>query len=141
MSQEEKGFEIIDKRRIRDEDGGSETPQASAEAGTERPSESKEGAQEPTAGGEEAKEPLPPIKVPELVALFINQLAAVAWQRMGLVPDPLSGKIEKDMEQARLAIDSAAVLLEKLEPSLSEIEKRDFRVLLSNLRVNFVKQS
>jgi hypothetical protein len=117
--QEEKGFEVNDKRHsAAEETSGSEE----------------------TTGSEEHREPMEPIQVADMIALFINQMSALAWQRMGLMPDTISGEVNKDLAQARLAIDCVAALVEKLLPSLSETEKRDIQIMVSNLRMNFVKQ-
>lgn len=129
MSQEEeKGFEVIDKRRVNAEE---------PEAETEQPAEETA----PPESGEETpkRQEAEPIQVAALVSFFITELSTLAWQRMGLVPD-ITGKIEKDIEQARLAIDCTAALVEKLSPMLSDTERRDLQILISNLRLNFVKQ-
>lgn len=85
--------------------------------------------------------PLPKLDVYSLLHVSIAQLAAVAWQKMGLQADPFTNKIEKDIEQARLAIDCAAALVEKLLPHLEKHQARDYQTLLTDLRLNFVKQS
>ena len=84
---------------------------------------------------------LAPLDVRTLLRLALAQLAAAAWQKMGLQPDPFTNTIVKDLEQARLAIDAAAALLEKLLPHLHGQEARDYQTLLTDLRLNFVKQS
>ena len=53
-------------------------------------------------------EGLPAITVPDLLKGFCEVLLAQAWQKMGLVLDPVTGEIVEDLAQARLAIDSAA---------------------------------
>lgn len=88
----------------------------------------------------ENQEPLPPIDVNAFVEMMIQQLGECAWAKMGLVPDPLSGKIEKDMQQAKIAIDCAASLMETIKPTVSDDQKREYSVMLSNLRMNYVRQ-
>lgn len=116
--EEEKDFQVTDKRHT-------------------QAAEEEEAPKEPETPEEE---PLPPIEVPALIMLFINQLAAISWQRMGLMPDSLSGKIEKNLDEARLAIDSVAALAGTLSPALPASEQRDLQTLISNLRLNFVRQ-
>ena len=59
----------------------------------------------------------------------------------GYYVDPKSGKIEKDMDEARFAIDCVMALSDKLAPRLDEIALREVRGLISNLQINFVNQS
>lgn len=79
--------------------------------------------------------------VPELVRLRIVELSELAWIHMGLVANPLTQLVVKDLPQARLAIDCAAALVEQLQPHLDDREKRELRTLLANLRINYVEQS
>lgn len=86
-------------------------------------------------------EELKPLDVYMALRASFHQMAAVAWQMMGLQPDPFTGKIHRDIEQARVAIDCAAFLLEKLLPQLQGQEARDYQSVLTDLRLNFVKQA
>ena len=104
-----------------------------------------EGKDAPETGAEEQAQAddrdLHPIDVYALLRVTIVQLASVAWQKMGLQADPFTNTIVKDLAQARLAIDAAAALIEKFRPSLQGQEARDYDTLLTDLRLNFVKQS
>ncbi len=93
--------------------------------------------------GEEAQkgEPRQPVDVFTVLRFCISQLAAAAWQKMGLQADPLTNEIHKDIEQARVAIDCTAALVEKLKPKLEGQELRDYESLLTDLRLNFLNQS
>jgi hypothetical protein len=59
---------------------------------------------------------------------------------MGLRPDSITGTTVKNLEQARIAIDCAAALIERVEGELEGAEARELRTLLTNLRLNFVRQ-
>jgi hypothetical protein len=76
----------------------------------------------------------------DLVQTFLNVLAARAWQHMGLVPDPTSGKVERRLDEAQVAIDAAAALAEVLRPRVGERDRREIETLITNLRLNFVEQ-
>ena len=104
----------------------------------EEKAEQAEAAAEEEAPGPE--EPRVPLDVHVLLRMSVTQFAAVAWQKMGLEPDPLTNAIHKDLDQARLAIDAAAALAEKLLPRLQGQEARDLQSLLADLKLNFVKQ-
>lgn len=82
-----------------------------------------------------------PLVVEELVVMMIDQMATVAWQKMGLQPDMLSGQIDKNMEAAKLAVDCVAALVPLVENNLDENDRREMHNLVRNLRLNFVEKS
>jgi hypothetical protein len=98
-----------------------------------------EAAAEETA--EAPQEPPLPLDVYAVLRLSIAQLTSIAWQLMGLQPDPFTNKIRKEMDQARIAIDATAALIEQLQPHLQGQEAKDYQSLLTDLRLNFVKQA
>lgn len=113
--------------------------------------EAKSEGEQPTAGpqqpqqapppGEQAEEALRPLDIYMVLRAAIAQLSSAAWQMLGLQANPFTGAVRKDIEQARLAIDSTAYLVEKLLPQLAGQEARDYQNLLTDLRLNFVKQA
>lgn len=76
-----------------------------------------------------------------LLRLFINILGAKAWQNMGLRVKPGMDEVEKDMGRAKIAIDSIAFLIDRLEPHIQEDERSSLRNLLADLQINFARQS
>ena len=76
----------------------------------------------------------------ELLRWMIGVLGGCAWQNLGLVPHPETKKVTRNLEDARLAIDAAASLIEHLKPRVDETERRELDTLLANLRLNFVEQ-
>jgi hypothetical protein len=48
--------------------------------------------------------------------------------------------VERNLDDARLAIDAAAALIQHLRPRVPDTEQREFETLLTNLRLNFVEQ-
>jgi hypothetical protein len=137
---EEQGYEVVDKRRV-NADGtpreGPETESAGTEAGSSGGSAPAEEAAA-TPGGSEA---LPPITARDLVTIYVNQLQEIAWSRMGLTPNPTSGTIDRDLADARFAIDCVADLVGRLDPLIDPNTRRELHNMLSNLRINFVRQS
>ncbi|MFB3881969.1 MAG: DUF1844 domain-containing protein [Armatimonadota bacterium] len=111
------GFEVI----------GHQEPKAAAD-------EKSEGAGEPT-------EPPVPLDVYTVLRVSIAQLESIAWQMMGLRPDPFTSQVRKDLDQARLAIDAATALVDKLTPHIQKTEAREYQTVLTNLRLNFVSHS
>lgn len=82
-----------------------------------------------------------PVDVFEFLMVMVEQTSAIAWQKMGLQPDFVTGKIEKDIEQCKAAIDTTAALVTILEPKLDESDRRQVQNLVRDLRINFVEHS
>jgi hypothetical protein len=85
--------------------------------------------------------PLEAVSTRELLVWMLGVLGAKAWQGMGLVANPASGKIEKNLEDAKTAIDAFAGLLDAVRPHLEAQARRDTESLLTTLRLNFVEKS
>jgi len=119
-----------------------ETPRRDAAPDDTGTSES--GSETSSTGGEDAGRetvPLEAISTRELLVWVLGVLGAKAWQGLGLVPNPGSGKIEKDLGDAKVAIDAFAGLLEAMRPQLEGRALRDTEALLTTLRLNFVEKS
>ena len=86
-----------------------------------------------------AMEEVLPKDVAALIKSLIPMLASQAWIFMGKVVNPLQRKVTRDIEQARLAVDCAGALLEKVDSFLSSDERTQLRQLLADLRLNFVQ--
>jgi len=82
-----------------------------------------------------------PINVHTSLAVMLDQLASIAWQKMGLQADPITGKTEGDLKQARVAIDIAESIAKVLESELDEDDRRQTQNLIRDLKVNYVEQS
>ncbi|NIM05979.1 MAG: DUF1844 domain-containing protein [Armatimonadetes bacterium] len=67
-------------------------------------------------------------------------LHSYAWQSMGLVANPVTGKTDKDLEQAQVAIDAVSYLAGQLETKLKGEELRQLHAMVSDLQLNFVQQ-
>lgn len=88
--------------------------------------------------GETEKQPL---NVFGVLAVTVEQMASIAWQKMGLQPDFITGTIEKDMAQCKVAVDATAALAALLEPSLDETDRRQLQNLVRDLRMNYVEKA
>ncbi len=82
-----------------------------------------------------------PLNVFTVTAVMLDQMASLAWQKMGLQHDPMTGTLDKDLLQARAAIDVAEALAKVLEGQLDEEDRRHTHNLLRDLKLNFVEQS
>lgn len=128
---EEKGYEIHDRRKVRmDENGEVHTS-----------SESSEEQQAADLEEDLGQYPMPPTDVYNLLRSFISILGINTWQWIGLIKNPTTGELNKDMAQAKIAIDTVAFMVSQLDPKLDANERREIQAMLSDLRMNFVQQS
>ena len=73
-------------------------------------------------------------------ATFVLSLSTTALCQLGLVPDPLSGKLlEPDRVLARQTIDTLEMLRTKTRGNLDDDERRLLDTLLYELRLKFVE--
>lgn len=77
---------------------------------------------------------------PSLILTCVGLLVSKAWEAMGLVPDPTTKKIERRLDDAQLAIDGAAALIDLVSARVSDAERRELNTMLMNLRINYVEQ-
>ena len=158
--EEEGGFQVIDKRRVGREStaaGEGETSGGKA-AGTQAEASGADAAndsgdrgapgstsesveQELGADEEEADAEARPTSAIDLAQMCLGMMNEVAWVKMGLVPDPMTGALGADLAQARLAIDCAGDLVHRLEAHVDPKTRRDLEVLIQNLKINFVRKS
>ena len=120
MGEEEKGFKVRDRR------GESEKsePAQKGEGFT-----MKESEMEATA----------PHQLD--FSTFIFSLATGALINMGLAPDPMTKKVEKNLDLARQNIDLLAIMKDKTKGNLSKDESDLMENLLTEVRLRFVEAS
>ncbi len=76
----------------------------------------------------------------ELFSLLVTQLTTSAWVQLGKIPDPVSGKIQRNLEAASLSIDILDVLAEKTRGNLTTEEQQLLDGSLSQLKLNYVEE-
>jgi len=108
--EEEKGFKVIDKRRIFKE-------------------EKKETV-------EKKEESLPPVNF----STFIVSLSSSALMHLGEIPDPSTGEYKKNLILAKQTIDILEMLKEKTKGNLDAEEEGLLNNILFDLRIKYVKQ-
>lgn len=86
-------------------------------------------------------EPFFPTDVYSILRSFIGILHANAWVHMGFVANPQTNKIEKDLSQAKIAIDCISFMIDQIKERLDEKERRNLQTLIADLQINFAKQS
>lgn len=89
---------------------------------------------------EQTPEPKEPLDVYSFMAMIADQTASIAWSKLGLQPDLITGTIHPDLGQAKAAIDVIEFLHGKIEGQLDESDRRRMRNLVTDLRMNFVEK-
>ncbi len=146
---EDRGFEVIDRRRREPANGGGASPEEVTAAAGQSPFGpfGPQVAGMPGAGDEmgelndEGPDPVADFDVTAILRMTIGILNEKTWINMGLYANPGTGKVEKNIPEARRGIDLIADLVRHLEPFAEPDEKRELQVMLNNLRLNFVRQS
>ncbi len=72
---------------------------------------------------------------------FVMSLASSALVHLGEVPNPETGKTERNEELARHTIDVLSMIDEKIRVGLADEESRLLRAVLYELRMTFVARS
>ncbi len=79
-------------------------------------------------------------KANELFLSLVFSLQSAAWFQMGKVASPISGKIERDLLQAKMSIDLLIMLQEKTKGNLSAEEQQILNSAVYNLQMNYVDE-
>ncbi|MFH0777748.1 MAG: DUF1844 domain-containing protein [Candidatus Eisenbacteria bacterium] len=74
------------------------------------------------------------------VGLVIN-LHSTAMVALGKIVNPISQKIERDLDQARFTIDMLSMLEHKTKGNLSDGEAQTLKRTLTELRMNYVDEA
>jgi len=103
--------------------------------------EEKEGIKEKVK--EEEKKQEEGFKEPDLPVLFvwfISMLNGKAWEYLGLIMNPETKEINKDLKKAKIAIDTVAFLFDQIRGDLNPEDFKRIENSLANLRMNYVEK-
>lgn len=75
------------------------------------------------------------------LAQMLDLSAALAWSKLGLRPDIMSGTISTNLAEAKVAIDVASYLAGILENHLDGEDRRSVQGMVRDLKINFVQKS
>lgn len=70
----------------------------------------------------------------------IMMFQGAAMQQMGKLANPASGKVEQDLDQAKMSIDILGMLKEKTQGNVDENEGKFLDHVLYELRMNYVDE-
>ena len=85
---------------------------------------------------EELLEALRSLKVEDVLIQTLITVSSIGYRRLGLTEDT---KDDRDLEQARLAIETMNAITPVLERFVSEELVRDFRSSVANLQLAYAK--
>jgi hypothetical protein len=125
------------KEEVRDNKIGKDEEIKEKKAQKEEKEGIKEKAKEEEKKQEEGfKEP----DLPVLFVWFISMLNGKAWEYLGLIMNPETKEINKDLEKAKIAIDTVAFLYDQIKNDLNLEDFKRIDNLLANLRMNYVEK-
>ena len=80
------------------------------------------------------------LDIEDLLDIFIGVLSGKALEHMG-VPIKEEEEPEKDLRRASVAINSMSCLVDQLEPLVAEDVTKQYRSLVSDLQLSYVRVS
>ena len=79
-------------------------------------------------------------KEDQLFIHLVNTFVQSAWISLGKVKNPVTDKLERNLEQATYYIDLLGMLQTKMKGNLSEWEEQYIIHSLSELKLNFIDE-
>ena len=72
-----------------------------------------------------------------LVVMF----QTLALQQMGKLTSPITGKVERDLHQAKITVDMLGMIQKRTEGNLDENEKKLLDTVMMELQMNFIDET
>ncbi len=72
---------------------------------------------------------------------LVSSFYIASWQQMGKMASPVTGKLERNLEQAKYSIDMLVMLREKTKGNLTKEENSLMDQTIANLQMNYVDES
>lgn len=72
-----------------------------------------------------------------LVVMF----QTLALQQMGKLTSPITGKVERDLHQAKITVDMLGMIQKKTEGNLEENEKKILDTVMMELQMNYIDET
>ncbi len=80
------------------------------------------------------------LDIESILSFVIGLTSTKALQYLGASIED-GEELEKDLERARLSIDTTSFLVEKLKPYVDEVEENQLIQVVSNLQFAFLRES
>ena len=136
---EDKGYTVEDRRYLHlseEEKAKLQEKAAAKEAAVE--TAFQEASQKAAAEADQKAQEIPFPGV--TFSSFIFSLSSSAFVGLGAIPDPNTGKVEKNLPLVKQTIDLLGVLRDKTRNNLTQEEETLFDHLLYDLRMSYVKE-
>jgi len=130
--EEGKGFKVRDRRRFTSESGEHRDEPNEVLQSTQKDPELS-----PPAGGIDRAEASGLTEIN--FSTFVISLSTQALMHLGEIPNPLEGKVERDIPVAKQMIDIISILSEKTRGNLDEGEQKLLQDVLYDLRMRYVE--
>ncbi|MBN1445601.1 MAG: DUF1844 domain-containing protein [Candidatus Omnitrophica bacterium] len=75
-----------------------------------------------------------------LFNFVVTFFAGWGWQAIGKVPNPVTGKVERNLELAKQIIDITEMLREKTKGNLTDAESKMLTGVIAELQLNYVDE-
>ena len=72
---------------------------------------------------------------------IVTMFASSAWCQLGKTQNPVSGKIEKDLQGAKISIDMLIMLRDKMKGNLTKKEEEILASTISDLQLNYADEA
>ncbi len=76
----------------------------------------------------------------QLFDQLISSLVHSAWVAMGKIKNPMTDKLERDLQQAATSIDMLDMLYKRMTGNLSEAEEQYLTHVIRELKINYVEE-
>ena len=143
MAEEDSGFRVADRRKFT-EDGELRDSAKEAPSGPASPAGASGEARDQERGGQSDPSPIVGQDSRESKMDFstlVVSLTTTAMFQLGLVPDSVTKKVEKNLPAARQTIDILEILKDKTQGNLKPDETRLLDRCLHDLKMSFVESS
>ncbi|MFC1500868.1 DUF1844 domain-containing protein [Elusimicrobiota bacterium] len=71
---------------------------------------------------------------------LVMMLASAAWQQMGKIANPMTGKVDRNMPQVQMMIETLSMLQNKTKGNLSTDEQKSLENVISDLQLNYADE-
>ncbi|MBN1593310.1 MAG: DUF1844 domain-containing protein [Candidatus Coatesbacteria bacterium] len=72
---------------------------------------------------------------------LVQSMAAAGMAQLGKIANPITGEVERNLDQAQYSIAMLEMLKKKTEGNLDKDERTILDTVLTNLRMNFVEEA
>lgn len=72
---------------------------------------------------------------------LIMSIYAACWQQLGKIANPITGKIDRNLDHAKYSIEMLSMLKEKTKGNLTDEELKTLQEMIANLQMNYVDEA